>query len=239
MVVKTKEKNQVQTQLVKHLGIIMDGNRRWAKKRLLPSLLGHKKGYETFKKVAGWCVDRGIGVLTVYCFSTENWNRSEEEVNYLMDLFEWAFVRELKTFKKRNIQVRVIGTREKLPWKVLDMLDLVQRETADHTGGVLNLALNYGGRQEIIEGIQEILKEGYRSEEVTEEVVTRHLYTSDLPSPDLIIRTSGERRTSNFLLWQAAYAEWCFLDTLWPDFSEKDLDRALQDFANRKRRYGK
>ncbi len=224
---------------VSHLGIIMDGNRRWAKKHGMPALFGHKKGYEKAQKVFQWCLDRDISMLTVYAFSTENWERSEEEVNYLMNLLEEALSTELKTFQEKNIRVNIIGRKARLRTSILKKIEEIESATKDNTGGTLNIALNYGGRAEIIHAMKQIVDKGYKREDITKELIDQHLYIPNMPDPDLIIRTSGEFRTSNFLLWQAAYAEWCFIPILWPDFTEKDLDDALLSYQKRKRRYGK
>lgn len=224
---------------VSHLGIIMDGNRRWAKNQGLNTLEGHKRGYEKFQEVSQWCLDRDIKVLTVYAFSTENWNRAEQEVGYLMKLLEDALMRELDTFHEKQIKVNIIGRKNKLSKSILEKIDKVEEATKDYTKGVLNVALNYGGRAEMIHAIKGIVSEGHTPEEIDKDLIEKHLYTAGLPDPDLIIRTSGEQRTSNFLIWQAAYSEWYFTNVLWPDFSEKDLDEALDDYAARQRRYGK
>ncbi|RME04820.1 MAG: di-trans,poly-cis-decaprenylcistransferase [Planctomycetota bacterium] len=223
---------------VRHLAIVMDGNRRWAKNHGLPSSEGHQKGYQKFKEVCRWCRERNIPILTVYCFSTENWKRSPREVRYLMRLFEMAFVKELRTFHQHQIQVRVIGKKEGLPPSLLAKIQRVEKETSPYQQHRLNLALNYGGRMEIVEAVQKMLKHKLRPEEITPQLLEKYLYTYDLPDPDLIIRTSGEQRTSNFLIWQSAYSEWYFSEQLWPDFSEDELDKALLSMESRQRRYG-
>ena len=176
--------------------------------------------------------------MTVYAFSTENWNRTEKEVGYLMKLLEDALVRELDTFHKNQIKVNVIGRKDRLSDNILKKIDEVEEATKDYKNGVMNLALNYGGRAEMIHAIKGIVAQGHTADEINKDLIEQHLYTPGIPDPDLIIRTSGEQRTSNFLIWQAAYSEWYFTDVLWPDFGEKDLDVALEDYAARQRRYG-
>lgn len=223
----------------RHLGIIMDGNRRWAKARGLPSLEGHRRGYDKLKEVGEWCLDRGVKVLTVYAFSIENWNRSKEEVSYLMDLLHRALTREIDEFMRRNIRVRVIGRREGLPDNVRAAADAIWERTKNNTRGLLQLAVNYGGQAEIVDAVRAIMLHSMIAGEVSEETIGAHLYAPDVPPADLIIRTSGEQRLSGFLTWQSAYSELYFIEKHWPDFSEQDLDAALTWFAARGRRFGK
>jgi undecaprenyl diphosphate synthase len=223
---------------VKHLAIIMDGNRRWAKEQGLPSFEGHRRGYEKMKHVGDWCLDRGIEIMTVYAFSNENWKRTEEEVGFLMDLLELALDKELDFFKQRGIRLRVIGRREKLRPSVLRAIDRAQAETAMNTRATLCLCLNYGGRLELVDVCKAIVNEGLSPDQITEEAVSHHLYWPDMPDPDLIIRTSGEERLSNFLTWQSVYSELFWCKHHWPAFTEEYLDEALQTFMERQRRYG-
>ena len=224
--------------LPKHIAIIMDGNGRWAMKRGMPRIAGHKKGADTVRLVTEECRALGVKALTLYAFSDENWGRPREEVGFLMDMLG-AFLRsEIETMKKNGIRFRTIGRTERLPESVRAWIDRAMAETAGNTGMVLNLALSYGGRGEIIEAIKRLSETGGLIGDLTEEAFSAHLDTAGLPDPDLIIRTSGEKRISNFLLWQAAYAELYFTDILWPDFKAEDLLRAIFDYQGRQRRFG-
>ena len=224
--------------LPQHIAIIMDGNGRWAMKRGMPRIAGHKKGADTVRLVTEECRALGVKALTLYAFSDENWGRPREEVGFLMDMLG-AFLRsEIETMKKNGIRFRTIGRIERLPESVRAWIDRAMTETAGNTGMILNLALSYGGRGEIIEAIKRLSEAGELTGDLTEEAFSAHLDTAGLPDPDLIIRTSGEKRISNFLLWQAAYAELYFTDVLWPDFAEKDLLAALIDYQGRQRRFG-
>jgi len=222
-----------------HLGLILDGNRRWAKKRGISQLEGHRKGYETLKVVCQAALDRGVKYISAYVFSTENWERSKEEVNYLMKLLLWVFKNEINEFDQKNIRIRVLGSRERLSKSIVKSIEKAEKLTANNTGGTLALCLNYGGQQEIADAVRSIIKNNVKSEEVTPVTVEQHLYSPDIPPVDLIIRTSGEKRLSNFMLWRAAYSELYFSDKLWPDFSVADLSAAFVEYAQRQRRYGK
>ena len=223
-----------------HLGIIIDGNRRWARERGLPTFQGHLRGYEKLRKVGKWCKNRGVKILTIFAFSTENWNRSKEEVSYLMKLLVRAFSKkEVDEIDKEGIRLRVIGQKERLNKNLQRMIQEAEELTKNNKEGILNLAISYGGRPEIIEAVKRIISKKIAPEKITEEVISQNLWTEGLPDPDLIIRTSGEQRTSGFLTWQAAYSELYFCKKYWPDFSEKDLDLALSDYASRQRRFGK
>jgi len=224
---------------VNHLGIIMDGNRRWAKENGLPSLEGHRKGYDRLKEVGDWCLARGIKILTVFAFSTENWKRSAEEVGYLMDLLEMALSKELDWFKSRQIRLRVLGRREGLRPSILQAIDRAEEETKMNERATICICLNYGGRPEIVDAMKKIVDEGIPSNQITEEIIAHHMYFSDMPDPDLVIRTSGEERISGFLLWEAAYSEFYWCQHHWPAFDESDLDAALAEYVSRQRRYGK
>lgn len=222
-----------------HVAIIMDGNGRWAIKRGLPRLAGHKAGTENLRRVIRNTVEFGIKYLTIYAFSTENWGRPPEEVQGLMFILQDVIDRELNELHKEGVQLRHIGRLERLDpriqKKVLKAIDL----TKDNDRLILNVAFNYGGRDEIVCAIQKIINDGIPAEDVTDEMVNRYLFTAGVPDPDLIIRTSGELRVSNFLIWQAAYSEWYITPTYWPDFDKEEYRHALEDFANRDRRYGK
>lgn len=225
--------------LPRHVAIIMDGNGRWALSRGLPRLAGHKAGTENLRRVIRATVEFGVKYLTIYAFSTENWGRPPEEVKGLMYILEDVIDRELAELSKEGVQLRHIGRLERLARslqkKVLNAIEL----TKNNDRLILNVAFNYGGRDEIVNAIQNIMKDGISPEDVTDELVSRYLYTAGVPDPDLIIRTSGELRISNFLIWQAAYSEWYVTPTYWPDFAKDEYRRALETFAQRDRRYGK
>jgi undecaprenyl diphosphate synthase len=226
------------TSLPKHVAIIMDGNGRWALRRGLPRVAGHKKGTDTARRVTEKCRRLGISTLTLYAFSDENWGRPKQEVGFLMSMLGTFLKAEIATMKTNGIRFRTIGRTERLPASVRAWIEKAVSETASNTGMVLNLALSYGGRGEILEAVKRIRSTNGSTAGLTEEVFSSYLDTAGLPDPDLIIRTSGEKRISNFLLWQAAYAELYFTDTLWPDFDEKDLLTAILDYQGRQRRFG-
>jgi len=221
-----------------HVAIIMDGNGRWAISRGLPRLAGHRAGTENLRRIIRACVEFDIKYLTIYAFSTENWGRPREEVEGLMHILEDVIDRELTELNEEGVQLHHIGRLErldpKLQEKVLYAIDL----TKDNSRLVLNVAFNYGGRDEIIHAIQHILKDGVRPQDVTADLVSHYLYTAGVPDPDLIIRTSGELRVSNFLIWQGAYSEWYVTSTYWPDFDKEQFRKALDAYARRDRRYG-
>jgi undecaprenyl diphosphate synthase len=222
-----------------HVAMIMDGNGRWALQRGLPRLAGHKAGTENLRRVIRSTVEFGVKYLTIYAFSTENWGRPPEEVKGLMYILEDVIDRELNELHKEGVQLRHIGRLERLApslqEKVLDAIEV----TKNNDNLILNIAFNYGGRDEIVQAIQRMMKDGVSPENVTDELVSQYLYTVGVPDPDLIIRTSGELRVSNFLIWQAAYSEWYITPTFWPDFDKDEYRRALEAFAHRDRRYGK
>ncbi len=225
-----------------HVAIIMDGNGRWARRRGLPRIEGHRHGAESVRRAVEVCAEAKIRYLTLYAFSTENWKRPKNEVQELMRLLEDFLKRHADDLQKHRIRLNTIGDTERLPVRVRRMLDRVKRATAEHMEGTLTLALSYGSRAEITAAVRKIagkVRAGFlEPEAITEETVAAHLYTADLPDPDLIIRTSGELRLSNFLLWQASYAELWVTPTLWPDFGKKDFISALRDYARRRRRFG-
>jgi len=242
-----KSKNQTLEQLraqldasslPKHVAIIMDGNGRWALRNGLPRVAGHKRGVDTVRRVTEQCRQYGIQVLTLYAFSDENWGRPKEEVGFLMDLLGTFLKAEIATMKANGIRFRTIGRIERLPASIQAWIQRALSETEKNTGMVLNVALSYGGRGEILEAIKRMRSADMTAADVTEETFSSFLDTAGLPDLDLIIRTSGEKRISNFLLWQAAYAELYFTDTLWPDFEEQDLLAALLDYQGRQRRFG-
>lgn len=237
-----KNNSQEEIPVPQHIGVIMDGNGRWAKAQGKPRIFGHKAGMDALKKVAVHGARRGVKVMTVYAFSTENWARPVDEVKFIMSLPIDFYSKYVPILKEENIQIRMIGEREGLPKATLDSIDRANRETADNTGMILNFAMNYGGRRDIILAIQQLSKTGYDLSELTEEELSAHLQTAILPEnfrePDLIVRTSGEQRMSNFLTWQAAYSELYFTNVAWPEFDEAELDKAIAAFQQRDRRYG-
>ncbi len=227
--------------LPRHIAVIMDGNGRWAKKRRLPRIAGHRAGIKAVRQVAEACLRLGVPYLTLYAFSVENWKRPESEVKMLMDLLREYLGREIGELNRQNIRLRVIGRTHELPRLVQRDLDRALRETAKNTGMILTFALNYGARAELTDAVRELVDRARRNGEafdIDEQTVTSHLYTREMPDPDLLIRTSGELRVSNFLLWQIAYSEIWVTDTLWPDFSQLDLFNAVLEYQKRERRYG-
>jgi len=218
------------------IGIILDGNRRWAKEKNLPTLEGHRRGLDTLVEATRWIRDRGIRHLVVYAFSTENWNRSEEEVSYLMNLVVEGAEKELSKLSEENVRVRFVGQRERLDVRVLGAIENVEKESESNTGITLWVCLSYGGRAEILDAVEKFC---VTNNKATEENFKKYFWCAELPDPDIIIRTGGEKRLSNFLLWQGAYSELFFIDTYWPDFSERALDAILEEYATRERRHGK
>lgn len=237
-----KKAEQGSRALPTHIGIIMDGNGRWAKKRFLPRSAGHKAGASNFRTITRYASRIGIKYLTVYAFSTENWSRPQEEVGALLVLFRQYLEEALRDFAEENIRVRFIGDTSRFPQELQELIRRVEEASASKTGMVLNLAMNYGSRAELTRAVRLVLqdvKSGVLSEEqVEEETISARLYTAGQPDPDLIIRPSGEQRLSNFLLWQSAYAELVYFDILWPDFRPEDLEKAIEIYASRQRRFG-
>ncbi|HEX2985982.1 MAG TPA: isoprenyl transferase [Caproiciproducens sp.] len=231
-----------QSCLPRHLGIIMDGNGRWAKKRGLPRTAGHTAGAAVFKTMVRYCSSIGIKYLTIYAFSTENWRRPLEEVSALIGLFKQYLQEALRDFLNENIKVRFMGDTSAFPKELQQLIRETEEVSKDHTGMVLNVALNYGGRAELVRAarlLAEDVKNGKMDPgQIQESVIEEKLYTAGQPDLDLIIRPSGEKRLSNFMLWQSAYSEFVVMDILWPDFKPKDLDDALKEYANRNRRFG-
>ena len=227
--------------LPQHIAIIMDGNRRWAKQRKLDVRLGHKKGAETLEDIVRYCNKIGIKYLTVYAFSTENWKRPKEEVAAIMDILR-DYLKDSKNFKHENIKVKFIGNLSVLDQDIQQLIVEAEEGSADATGLNLNIALNYGGRDEIVNAVKlvsnKVLTNEITLDEITEELISANLYTANQPDPDLIIRPSGEYRLSNYLIWQAAYSEYWFSNVLWPDFSPKHLEKAIDEFNSRSRRFG-
>jgi undecaprenyl diphosphate synthase len=225
-------------ELPRHVAIIMDGNGRWARRRRLPRIAGHRAGVSTIRPVTEECDRLGVHVLTLYAFSTENWSRPRTEVAALMTLFSETIDREIDELDAEGIQLRILGRREELGDRLRAKIEQAEARTAHNTGNILNVAINYGGRSEIVDAVRDLAASGADLTGLEEADLSRALYTAGLPDPDLIIRTAGELRISNFLLWQAAYAELYVTQTLWPDFGREDLQSALRAFSERKRRFG-
>jgi undecaprenyl diphosphate synthase len=222
-----------------HVGIIMDGNGRWAQLRGLPRLAGHQQGVDNIRRILEASVRHGIKVLTIYAFSTENWRRPLEEVTGLMRLLSLTISRQLNELHKNGVQIRHSGRMTGIAPGLQNQIRHALEVTQHNDRIILNVAFNYGGRAEILDAVRQIMVDGIRPEDLTEEMISRYLYTSDLPDPDLIIRTGGEWRLSNFLIWQAAYAEYYTTPTYWPDFDEAELTKALQEYNARERRFGR
>jgi len=217
-----------------HIGIIMDGNRRWAKGKGLAPLQGHQKGSEAFEKIARHCQKKGIKILTVFAFSTENWNRSKKEVDYLMKIFLNVFRKErVDKLMKEKVKVNVLGQKHRFSKQLQKKIQEIEDLTKDNSKFILNICLSYGGRADIVEAVKKI-----GNKKITEDLISKNLWTQGLRDPDLIIRTGKEKRISNFLIWQSAYSEFYFSDKHWPDFSEAELDKALKEYDKRKRRFG-
>jgi undecaprenyl diphosphate synthase len=231
------KKKQTERVLPKHIAIIMDGNGRWAKKRSLPRSAGHVAGAKTFKDIARYCNKIGLEYLTVYAFSTENWKRPKDEVEGIMKLLR-DYLIDAENFKDENIKVKFLGNLEVLDEDIKALIKKNEEGSKNATGLKLNIAINYGGKDEITRAVRDIVKEGIKSEDITEEVISQHLYTKGMPDPDFIIRPSGEYRLSNYLIWQSAYAEYWFSDILWPDFKPRHLEQAIDEFNHRNRRFG-
>lgn len=222
-----------------HVAIIMDGNGRWAKQHGLPRPEGHRHGVENLRRVLRACVQEGVKILTIYAFSTENWNRPKYEVDALMRLLEMFIERELDELDSQGVQIRHIGDLEGVNLRLARKILSATARTAHNNTLILNVAFNYGGRKEIVQAVKRIVREGVPEDNITEELISRYMYTGDLPDPDLIIRTSGELRVSNFLIWQSSYSEFYVTPTLWPDFDQNEFHLALETYAARTRRFGK
>lgn len=226
-----------------HVAIIMDGNGRWARRRALPRYFGHREGVKALKTAVRYAAERGIPTLTVYAFSTENWRRPREEVDFLLDLMYKTFAQEIEELHKEGVRVRLVGDRTSLSQEIQAVWARAEQITAQNTRLTLNVAFNYGGRAELTRAARELASQVARgelaAEEITEERLASQLYTWPSPDPDLVIRTGGEQRLSNFLLWQAAYSELYVTDVLWPDFGEREFEQALQDYLRRERRFGR
>ena len=223
-----------------HLGIIIDGNRRWAEKKGLPFFEGHRRGLDNVQKIGDYCTKKGIKILTLYTFSTENWKRSKKEVSYLMRLLAGSLSKKnIQEFHEKKVKLQIIGQKERLPQFLQEKIKGAEELTKNNKERILNLAISYGGRIEIIEAVKNIIKKKIPANKITEDLINKNLWTAGLPYPDLIIRTGGAKRLSNFLTWQSAYSEFYFTKKFWPEFTEEDLDKALLDFSHRDRRFGK
>lgn len=225
-------------QVPRHVGIIMDGNGRWARARGLPRAAGHRAGTENLRRVLRAAVEFGVSILTIYAFSTENWSRPEGEVKALLTILEGVIDRELQELHQEGVQLRHVGRLKRLPAKLQQKIQQAIELTKNNQRLLLNVAFDYGGRAEIVDAARHIIADGVPADEVTEELISRHLYTAGLPDPDLIIRTSGEMRISNFLIWQGAYAEYYASPANWPDFDKDELHKALRTYTQRERRFG-
>lgn len=222
-----------------HLGLILDGNRRWARERGLPTLEGHSQGYDNLKEITKAAIRHGVSYVSAYIFSTENWNRTPKEVKYLMDLAYRMLTKDVAELNREQIRVVWLGSREKVSNKLLGAIEKAEESTKNNTRGTLALCFNYGGQNELVEAVRKITAQGLLPTEITEEVLADSLYVPDVPPVDLLIRTSGERRLSGFMMYRTAYSELFFVDKYWPDFSEQDLNAALAEYVERERRHGK
>ncbi|ENT1513215.1 isoprenyl transferase [Neisseria gonorrhoeae] len=225
------------TAIPRHIAVIMDGNGRWAKKRFLPRIMGHKRGLDALENMVKHCAKLGVQYLTVFAFSTENWRRPEDEVSFLMGLFLQALQKQVRRLHENNMRLKILGSRERFNRQILQGIEEAEALTANNTGLTLSIAADYGGRWDILQAANKLIAEGVS--EITEDTLVKHLMLGDAPEPDLFIRTGGETRISNFLLWQMAYAELYFTDILWPDFDETALDAAVASFQKRERRFGR
>ncbi len=224
--------------LPQHIAIIMDGNGRWAKQRGKYRTTGHKKGVESVRKVIAHSAKRGIKYLTLYTFSTENWKRPKREVNTLMKMFSYLLNKEVAELYKNNVRIKFLGRRDRLNKSLIEKMNKAEEMTEQNTGLTLILAIDYGGRQEIVDAVKKICLENKKYKDINEESFKKYLYLPDIPDPDLLIRTANEMRISNFLLWQIAYSEIYVTDTLWPDFDEEELEKAINEYSKRERKFG-
>lgn len=237
-ILKEKEVKMDEIKIPDHVAIILDGNGRWAKKRNKPRTFGHKNGADNVVDIALHAKDRGVKYLTLYAFSTENWKRPKKEVSYLMKLLFKFIETKMNLLMENNVKLNILGDLSKLPDFARDACVRAMDQTKDHDGLFLNMALNYGGRDDVVKAVKTIIKEGIDPNDITEETISSNLYTAGMPDPDLMIRTGGDIRISNFLVYQLAYTELYFTDVLWPDFTKEEFDKALKEFTSRDRRYG-
>jgi undecaprenyl diphosphate synthase len=222
----------------KHIGYIVDGNRRWAKMHGLPTYEGHLAGYNSLKDIAFATHEAGVEYMSIYVFSTENWKRSQEEIGNIMGLMLRLFTTDSHIFTDRNIRLKVLGMREGLNAKLLSSIDKLEEKTKENSAGTLAVCLNYGGQREIVDAVKKIVQSGVDSSEVNEDLIAEHLYGGEVPPVDVIVRTSGEKRLSNFMLWRAAYSEFIFLDKMWPEMTSEDVKEIIEEYARRHRRFG-
>ncbi len=233
-----QDKKETKQTNLRHLAIIMDGNRRWAKERNLPSIEGHRRGYEIMREMPSWFFEMGVEIISVYAFSTENWSRGRDEVNYLMKLLKNALTRDFEDFNERGIKLLISGRIAELPGDLPEVcLDAIEK-TKNNSSGILNICLNYGGRAEITDAIKKMVKNNIEIKQIHEGMIKKYLYQGDLPDPDMIVRTSGEKRLSGFQLWQSSYSELMFIDKYWPDFEKIDVSIVVEEFGRRKIRKG-
>jgi undecaprenyl diphosphate synthase len=226
------------TVLPKHVGFILDGNRRWARSHSLPENDGHLAGYNALKEVLDACFEKDIKFVTIYAFSTENWKRDKSEVSGLMKLALYAISKDLKRLIKNNVRVRILGRKEGIEGKLLSAFENVEEKTRHLTGGTLAVCFNYGGQQEIVDATRQCIKDGLAAEDITEDAIAQRLYYPDVPPVDLVVRTSGEQRLSNFMIWRTAYSEFLFLEKLWPEMTKEDVDAMIEEYSRRSRRFG-
>lgn len=222
----------------RHLGYIIDGNRRWAKQHGLPTYEGHLAGYNALKEVALENLALGVEYMSIYVFSTENWSRSQQEVKGLMSLILRLFTTDADMFDSYNVRLKVLGGRDRLDAKILKAIDSLEKRTAHNTAGTLVICLNYGGQSEIVDAVKTIVRSGIDADDITADLIAENLYNAEVPPVDMIVRTSGEKRLSNFMLWRAAYSEFLFLDKLWPDMTKEDVAAIIKEYSKRNRRFG-
>lgn len=227
-----------QLAIPKHVGYIIDGNRRWAKTHGLPTYEGHLAGYNALKDIAFATLDAGVEYMSIYIFSTENWKRSQEEVSKLMGLILRLFTTDATIFTEKNIRLKVLGMRDGLDDKILKAMDALEEKSKNNTAGTLAICLNYGGQREIVDAVKKIVQLGTEIDDIDEDLIAEHLYGGEVPPVDVIVRTSGEKRLSNFMLWRAAYSEFIFLDKMWPEMTKEDVDAIIEEYTRRHRRFG-
>jgi len=227
-----------ESSIPRHVGYIIDGNRRWARKHGLPTYEGHLAGYNAVKEVAFATLEAGVQYMSVYVFSSENWSRSQEEIKGLMSLVLRLFTTDAKYFDENNIRLKVLGMREGLDDKIIKSIAKLEARTKSNTAGTLAICLNYGGQQEIVDAVKHIVSSGIKAEDVTNDVIAENLYGAEIPPMDVIVRTSGEKRLSNFMLWRAAYSEFIFLKKMWPDMTKEDVTAIIKEYTRRHRRFG-
>ena len=222
----------------KHIGFIVDGNRRWAKQHGLPTSNGHIEGYKILKEVMIEVFDAGVEFASAYAFSTENWKRSEDEVSKLMSLFLRAITADLPIFNDKNIKLKILGSRDRLSKSILKAIDRAEAKTANNTAGTLALCFNYGGQLEIVDAVKKIIMSGIAVDDISVDLIERNLYSPEIPPIDIVVRTSGEQRLSNFMLWRSAYSEMMFIDKMWPDMTKDDVTDIIKEYSKRSRRFG-